>query len=130
MNSLQINLNKTILAKHSLCLEIEQFMLQNHISSSQRFKIVTCVLEAVANVMSHTDNSSANMTLILHYRDRKLIVDLLDNSALHSNQVPQQCPDANTQSGRGLWIMHSWMDNVRVQESVAGTHLQLSLSIR
>ncbi|MCL1049532.1 ATP-binding protein [Shewanella abyssi] len=130
MNSLQINLNKAILAKHSLCLEIEQFMLQNHINSSQRFKIITCVLEAVANVMNHTNNGSADMTLILHCRDNKLIVDLLDNSALHSSKAPLQCPDADTQSGRGLWIMHSWMDNVRVQQSVAGTHLQLSLSIR
>ncbi|MCL1057908.1 ATP-binding protein [Shewanella gelidimarina] len=130
MNSIQINLNKSVLAKHSLCLEIEQFMLQNQISSSQRFKIVTCVLEAVANVMNHANNGSADMTLILHNRDNKVIVDLLDHSVLHSSKAPQQCPDTDAQSGRGLWIMHSWMDNVRVQESVAGTHLQLSLSIQ
>ncbi|PKG56610.1 ATP-binding protein [Shewanella sp. Choline-02u-19] len=130
MNSIQINLNKSVLAKHSLCLEIEQFMLQNHISSSQRFKIVTCVLEAVANVMDHANNGSADMTLILHNRDNKVIVDLLDHSTLHCSKAPQQCPDTDAQSGRGLWIMHSWMDNVRVQKSVAGTHLQLSLSIQ
>ncbi|GIU17382.1 hypothetical protein TUM4261_36920 [Shewanella sp. c952] len=128
MNSLQINLNSAILAKHSLCLEIDQFMLQNQISSSQRFKIITCVLEAVANVINHGNNSAKEMVLILHSGDNKVVIDLLDNSKLHDSQAPQQCPNIVTESGRGLWIMHSWMDNVRVQESVAGTHLQLSLS--
>ena len=128
MNSLQINLNKALLAKHSLCLEIDQFMLQNQISSSQRFKIITCVLEAVANVINHSNSNSKEVILILHSGDNKVVIDLLDNSKLHHNQAPQQCPNIVTESGRGLWIMHSWMDNVRVQESVAGTHLQLSLS--
>lgn len=128
MNSLQINLNKALLAKHSLCLEVDQFMLQNQISTSQRFKIVTCVLEAVANVINHSNSSSKEMILILHSGDDKVVIDLLDNSELQNNQAPKQCPNTATESGRGLWIMHSWMDNVRVQESVAGTHLQLSLS--
>ncbi|ACJ28394.1 hypothetical protein swp_1614 [Shewanella piezotolerans WP3] len=128
MNSLQINLNKTLLAKHSLCLEVDQFMLQNQISSSQRFKVITCILEAVANVINHSASSSKEIILILHSGDNKVIVDLLDNSPLHGNKSPLQCPDTNEQSGRGLWIMHNWMDSVRVQESVAGTHLQLSLS--
>lgn len=128
MNSLQINLNKALLAKHSLCLEIDQFMLQNQISTSQRFKIVTCVLEAVANVINHSNSRSNEMILILHSGDDKVVIDLLDNSALQNNQAPKQCPNTAAESGRGLWIMHSWMDNVRVQESLAGTHLQLSLS--
>ena len=128
MNSLQINLNQNVLAKHSLCLEIDQFMLQNQISTSQRFKIVTCVLEAVANVLNHATGSKQEVILILHCTDKKVVIDLLDNSKKHCSQPAQRCPDTDAESGRGLWIMHSWMDNVRIQESVAGTHLQLSLS--
>ncbi|WOT06350.1 ATP-binding protein [Shewanella youngdeokensis] len=128
MNSLQIKLNNTVLAEQSLCQQIEQFMLYNSISSSHRFKIVTCVLEAVANVMQHTNDKDAEMILILHNRDNKVIIDLLDNSPLHNSQTPDKCPDIYCESGRGLWIMENWMDSVKVKQSATGTHLQLSLS--
>ncbi|WP_299810800.1 ATP-binding protein [uncultured Shewanella sp.] len=129
MNSLQFNLDRKIMAKHSISREIEQFMLQNQVSDTKRFKVITCVLEAISNVFTHATPKLNSLIIILHCDHQQVVIDLLDSSRMQAIKAPTDCPHAKATSGRGLWIINSWMDNVRLQETVAGTHLQFSLSI-
>lgn len=129
MNSLQFNLNRSIMAKHSISREIEQFMLQNQVSDTKRFKVITCILEAVSNAFTHAEPQLNSLIIILHCDHQQIVIDLLDNSQMQALTPPTDCPPAKSTSGRGLWIINSWMDNVRIQESVAGTHLQFSIAV-
>ncbi|ABV86756.1 ATP-binding protein [Shewanella pealeana] len=129
MNSLQFNLDRNIMAKHSISREIEQFMLQNQVSDTKRFKVITCVLEAVSNVFTHAAPKLNSLIIILHCDHQQIVIDLLDNSPMQPQTAPTDCPPANATSGRGLWIINNWMDRVRIQETVAGTHLQFSIAV-
>ena len=129
MNSLQLNLDRNVMQSHSISKEIDQFMLQNQVADSTRFKIITCTLEAIANVFEHATPSLKRMIVILHCDSHKVIVDLLDNSPHKTVLQPTSCPATNASSGRGLWIINNWMDSVRSQQTVAGTHLLLTLAI-
>ena len=129
MNSLQFNLNRDLMSKHSICKEIEQFMLQNQVSDNKRFKIITCTLEAIANVFEHTIPPVDAMIVVFHCDCHKVTIDILDDSLHHEFTQPNSCPPAPENSGRGLWIINNWMDSVRSQKTVAGTHLQLTLAV-
>ncbi|WP_028771794.1 ATP-binding protein [Shewanella waksmanii] len=126
MNSLQFNLSQSAIHSQHFCTELDQFLLQNSIIAGQRFKIVTCILEAVANIAQHSQVDLAQVSLIIRCERDKVTIDLLDNSPFIEPQKPS-CPPPLSLTGRGLWIMQNWMDQVRVQASVAGTHLRLSL---
>ncbi|MGS0682943.1 ATP-binding protein [Shewanella sp. 125m-7] len=129
MNSLQFTLNRNIMSKHSISKEIEQFMLQNQVSDTKRFKVITCILEAISNVFIHAKPKLGSMIIVLHCDEHKITVDLLDDSPLQILEAPKSCPPAESPSGRGLWIINNWMDSVRMQKTVAGTHLQLMVAI-
>ncbi|MGM8892110.1 ATP-binding protein, partial [Psychrobacter sp. 1Y1] len=121
MNSLQFNLNSNIMTTHSISREMEQFLLQNQVSDTKRFKVITCVLEAVSNVFMHASPELDSMIIVLHCDEHKITIDLLDDSTQQTLEAPKTCPPAESLSGRGLWIINNWMDSVRMQKTVAGT---------
>jgi len=127
MNSLQLNLNHQVIEQQQFCVELDQFMLNNAINDRQRFKVITCTLEGVNNILQHTQCNAANITLLMHCNADRIIVDLLDTAEYHSLPTPTDCPDINTENGRGLWIMYNWMDQVLNQPTVLGNHLRMSL---
>lgn len=127
MNSLQLNLNQHLWDQNQLLQELEQFLLQNDVNPRQRFKLITCVLEAVGNVLSHGTSQMEKVVLIVHCNHDALTVDLLDPSFTPELAMPDNCPSRDSETGRGLWILHNWMDKVRFQHAINGTHLRLSL---
>lgn len=127
MNSLQLNLNQSLWEQNQLFQELEQFLLQNHVHPKQRFKLITCVLEAVGNVVRHGACPLEKVILIVHCNHDSLTVDLLDPSFTPELAMPQNCPSRDGETGRGLWILYNWMDKVRFQHAINGTHLRLSL---
>ncbi|NRD74662.1 ATP-binding protein [Shewanella sp. VB17] len=127
MNSIKLTMSHSFWDNNLLCIEIEQFLEQNRVHSQQKFKIITCVLEALSNVLEHTDSQLEEIIIILNCNSDRVTIDLLDNSPYTPLEGQVVCPSPLSLSGRGLWIMQSWMDQVRCQTSVAGTHLRLSL---
>ncbi|EDQ01533.1 conserved protein of unknown function, might belong to anti-sigma regulatory factor, serine/threonine protein kinase [Shewanella benthica] len=127
MNSIQLNLSQKIWSSKLLCAEFEQFLQQNNVPTQQRFKVITCILEALSNVLEHTDSRLEQIVVILHCDQELIIIDLLDNSPYTPIDNQVDCPSPFSLSGRGLWIIQNWMDQMRFQSSVAGTHLRLSL---
>ncbi len=127
MNSLTFTLTDKAWQQDLLCLELEQFMLQNSVLKQERFKVVTCILEALGNSIKHASSELSDITVILHCDHDKITVDLLDKRPPHKANGEPNCPQPMAGSGRGLWIMNSWMDQVRFQPSVQGSHLRLSL---
>jgi serine/threonine-protein kinase RsbW len=127
MNSLQLNLTPQIIEQQQFCIELEQFMLNNQVCDKQRFKVITCTLEGVNNILQHTSCDAANITLLMHCNTDSVIVDLLDNALYTELPALIDCPDQNEEQGRGLWIMYSWMDQVWNQPTVLGSHLRMSL---
>ena len=127
MNSLQLNLSQQVIEQQQFCIEIDQFMLSNAINERQRFKVITCTLEGVNNILQHTQCDAANITLLMHCNADRIIVDLLDTATYRPLPTPTDCPDKNTENGRGLWIMYNWMDQVLNQPTVLGNHLRMSL---
>ena len=127
MNSIQLNLSQKIWSSKLLCDEFEQFLQQNSVPTQQRFKVITCILEALSNVLQHTDSRLEQIVVILHCDQEIITIDLLDNSPYTPIDNQVDCPSPFSLSGRGLWIIQNWMDQMRFQNSVAGTHLRLSL---
>ncbi|MGL5669537.1 MAG: ATP-binding protein [Shewanella sp.] len=127
MNSLQFNLTHDQWSQQPFCSELEQFMLMQNVHERQRFKVITCILEAVSNVINHTEDSREPIVLIVHCNHDRIIVDLLDRSPMVPKVSFDQCPDQLSEHGRGLWIMYNWMDAVRFQTTVLGSHLRLTL---
>jgi len=127
MNSIQLNLSQSVWNSNLLCQELEQFLQQNRVHIQQRFKVITCVLEALSNVLEHTDNQCEDIVIIMHCNPDRITIDLLDNAPYRHIGAQIECPSPFSISGRGLWIIQNWMDQVRFQASVAGTHLRLSL---
>lgn len=127
MNSIKLNVSQNVLSSHLLCIELEQFLAQNSVQSQQRFKVITCVLEALSNVLEHTNSQLEEIIIILHCDHDRITIDLLDNSPFIPLNEAASCPSPLSLSGRGLWIIQHWMDHVKFQSSVAGTHLRLSL---
>ncbi len=127
MNSLQLKLSKQVWQSASFCPEIEHFMALNKINNKQRFKVTTCILEAVGNIIAHGRSNLDDIIIILSCHHDRVTIDLLDNSPLAVLSPPKTSPQPDAISGRGLWILHNWMDKVRYQASVQGTHLRLSL---
>lgn len=126
MNTLQLELSKEVWHSASFCPEIEHFMALNNVQSKQRFKIITCILEAVGNILAHGNTDIDKIIIIIGCHHDRVTIDLLDNSPLVPINTPDACPQPEAISGRGLWILQSWMDQVRYQASVQGTHLRLS----
>ncbi len=110
-----------------LCLKIDQFLEQNNVSSQQKFKVITCVMEALGNVIEHTTCQLEDIIIILHCNSDRITIDLLDNSPFTPLNEEATCPSPLSLSGRGLWIIQQWMDQVKFQSSAAGTHLKLCL---
>ncbi|BAJ01482.1 ATP-binding protein [Shewanella violacea] len=127
MNSMQLNLSQKIWSSKLLCAELELFLQQNSVLTQQRFKIITCILEALSNVLEHTDSRLEEVVVILHCNQEVITIDLLDNSPYTPIDDQVDCPSPFSISGRGLWIIQNWMDQMKFQASVAGTHLRLSL---
>lgn len=127
MNSIQLNLSEQIWSNKQLCDELEKFLQQNGVRTQQRFKLITCILEALSNVLEHTSSQLEEVVVIVHCDQQLITVDLLDNSPYLAIEGQIKCPSPLSLSGRGLWIIQSWMDQMRFQASVAGTHLRLSL---
>jgi serine/threonine-protein kinase RsbW len=127
MNSIKITLSQCILNDNLLCIELEQFLEQHNVKPEQKFKVITCVMEALGNVLDHTNSQLEDIILILHCNSDKITIDLLDNSPFTPINEEATCPSPLSLSGRGLWIMQHWMDQVKFQSSAAGTHLRLSL---
>lgn len=127
MNSIQLNLSQKVWSSKLLCSEFEQFLQQNSVPTQQRFKVITCILEALSNVLQHTDSRLEQIVVILHCDQDIITIDLLDNSPYTPIDNQVDCPSPFSLSGRGLWIIQNWMDQMKFQNSVAGTHLRLSL---
>ncbi len=127
MNSIQLNLSQKIWSSKLLCSELEQFLQQNSVCTQQRFKVITCILEALSNVLQHTDSRLEEVVVIIHCDLEVITIDLLDNSPYEPISDQIECPSPFSLSGRGLWIIQNWMDQMKFQASVAGTHLRLSL---
>ncbi|WP_333481915.1 ATP-binding protein [Shewanella sp. MTB7] len=127
MNSIKLNVSQHVLNSNLLCTEFERFLAQNNVHPQQRFKVITCVLEALSNVLEHTNSQLEEIIIILHCNSDLITIDLMDNSPFISLNEEVSCPPPLSLSGRGLWIIQHWMDLVRFQSSVAGTHLRLSL---
>ena len=89
MNTLQLKLSQEIWHSASFCPEIEHFMALNNIPSKQRFKILTCILEAIGNIVAHANSDSNNVIVILSCRDDRVTIDLLDNSPLVQMAPPE-----------------------------------------
>ncbi|WP_144209652.1 ATP-binding protein [Shewanella donghaensis] len=129
MNNLQLNLALNSMTADQVYDELEQFLSRNGLSSLQRFKLITCILEATNNVKQHCSEVADDVTVMLQYKNSHIIIDILDNSEFTSLPAPKVCPDNSTANGRGLWIMHQWMDQVQQQATVLGTHLRLSMQL-
>ncbi|AEG09448.1 ATP-binding protein [Shewanella sp. SP2S2-4] len=127
MNSLQLKLTQEQWRIQQFCPELEQFMLLQNVHERQRFKVIICVLEAINNILDHTEAGLEQIVLIMHCNDDRIIVDLLDHSTVLPKIEPHHCPEQMNEHGRGLWIMYNWMDEVRFQPTVLGTHLRLIL---
>ncbi|QFU23409.1 ATP-binding protein [Shewanella eurypsychrophilus] len=127
MNSIQLNLSEKIWTSKMLCAELENFLQHNRVRTQQRFKVITCILEALSNVLEHTDSQLEEVVVIIHCNQDIITIDLLDNSPYTDIDDQVSCPSPLSLSGRGLWIIQNWMDQMRFQASVAGTHLRLSL---
>lgn len=127
MNSIQLNLSQKVWSSKLLCAEFELFLQQNSVPTQQRFKVITCILEALSNVLEHTDSRLEQIVVILHCDQEIITIDLLDNSPYTPIDNQVDCPSPFSLSGRGLWIIQNWMDQMKFQNSVAGTHLRLSL---
>ncbi|NRB22203.1 ATP-binding protein [Shewanella sp.] len=127
MNSIQLNLSQKVWSSKLLCAEFELFLQQNSVPTQQRFKVITCILEALSNVLQHTDSRLEQIVVILHCDQEIITIDLLDNSPYTPIDNQVDCPSPFSLSGRGLWIIQNWMDQMKFQNSVAGTHLRLSL---
>ena len=127
MNSIKLNVTQSMLDDNILCLEIDQFLEQNNVSSQQKFKVITCVMEALGNVIEHTTCQLEDIIIILHCNSNMITIDLLDNSPFPPLNEEAACPSPLSLSGRGLWIIQQWMDQVKFQSSATGTHLKLSL---
>lgn len=127
MNSLQLNLTENMIIQANFCSQLEQFMIQHQVSERQRFKIITCAMEGLNNIIEHTSSQASDITLLLHCDQERIVVDLLDKSDFIPITTPSDCPDKEQESGRGMWIMYNWMDQVLSQQTVLGSHLRLSL---
>lgn len=127
MFNLQINLDKSNIDQIQVSNKVNDF-LKPHVNEQQTFRIITCIMEVLANLIEHTDDSLKKVILIIHCDTNEIIIDILDDANFTQLTIPDECPDINETSGRGLWILRQWMDSVSYQPTVSGTHLRLSLN--
>ncbi|WP_299490232.1 ATP-binding protein [uncultured Shewanella sp.] len=126
MLNFQINLDKSNINQSKVCNDVDNF-LKSHITQQQRFKVITCIMEVLANLIMHTDDSLNKVIIIIHCDIDNIVIDILDDANFTLLKAPDDCPEADQLSGRGLWILEQWMDEVSFQPTVSGTHLRLSL---
>ncbi|MDO6619576.1 MULTISPECIES: ATP-binding protein [unclassified Shewanella] len=129
MNNTQLNISINSMTADQVYDELEQFLISNKVEPLQRFKLISCALEATNNVQQHSADDAEDIKLLLQKNDNKLIIDILDNSNFTPLAPPSTCPNKHKANGRGLWIMHQWMDQVQQQATVLGTHLRLSINL-
>ncbi|MCL1124911.1 ATP-binding protein [Shewanella surugensis] len=126
MFNLQINLNKSNIDQIQVCKDVDDF-LTLHVTEKQKFRTVTCIMEVLANLIEHTDESLNKVIIIVHCDSHEIVIDILDDANFTLLKAPEECPEADELSGRGLWILEQWMDEVNFQPTISGTHLRLSL---
>ncbi|WP_298775753.1 ATP-binding protein [uncultured Shewanella sp.] len=127
MVNLQINLDKSHIDQIQVSKKVNEF-LKPHLNEQQKFKVVTCIMEVLANLIEHKDDSLKEIILIIHCDTSEIIIDILDDAHFTLLTIPDTCPSVNETSGRGLWILRQWMDSVSFQPTISGTHLRLTLN--
>ncbi len=90
--------------------------------------IVTAIIEAVANAMTHGNQSDIHKktTLIVSMRENSLHVEVLDEGeGFDLDTLPDPLAPENIMklSGRGIFLIKSFMDSVDFDFSGKGTRL-------
>nr|WP_238401035.1 ATP-binding protein [Alloalcanivorax marinus] len=112
---------------HGVVRALERYLEANGVPELARFKVVTCMVEAVANVVCHTEVGLRDITLTVCCEAGKVSLELTDPSHVSDFTWPIQQPGALDQRGRGLWIIHNWMNAVSHVVCEQGSRLRMEL---
>ncbi len=93
-----------------------------------RFKIAIAVREAAVNAVLHGNAYDPKKKVRLAYEDRgdRLIITISDEGAgIHPDRIPDPLAPENLlkTSGRGIFLMRSFMDDVQFRTLQPGTEI-------
>ena len=127
MKPFEIKLSEALWKNNGVVRVLEQYLEANGVPSLPRFKVVTCMVEAVSNVVCHTDVRLNEISLSVWCEQGRVYMELSDPSRCADFAWPIQQPNVLDQRGRGLWIIHNWMNAVSHVVCEKGSRLRMEL---
>ena len=127
MHRFHLRLSEILWRNHGVVRALERYLEANDVPELARFKVITCMVEAVSNVVCHTDVPLNEITLVAECEDGKVCLEVADPSHVFDVSWSVNEPDAQDQRGRGLWIIHNWMNAVSHVVCAQGTRLRMEL---
>ena len=127
MKPLICKLNEQVWTSSVLATRIEAYLESAAVPSLERFKVITCIMEALGNVFCHTDCPEEQVILFINRDAQRLAIEITDQAKTTTITWPDECPDIEGERGRGLWIIRNWMDTAEYVPSEKGNRLYLEL---
>lgn len=108
----------------------DEFAAQVGFGDDDRHKITMSVREAAVNAVLHGNAYDPGKKITVSYEadERKLLISIRDQGrGLRETEVPDPLAEENLlkTSGRGIFLIKSFMDEVRFRELAPGTEITL-----
>jgi serine/threonine-protein kinase RsbW len=108
----------------------EQFATRLGFSEDERHKITMSVREAAVNAVLHGNayDPHKKITVAYHSSGQSLVITVTDQGrGLSEDEIPDPLAEENLlkTSGRGIFLIRSFMDEVRIRDLHPGTEVTL-----
>jgi anti-sigma regulatory factor (Ser/Thr protein kinase) len=123
--TIQIDCDASCVALAAEC--VRAYCNHHCVDESTLFQIVTCVMEALNNVIEHAayERPGERIYVVCMIVKNQVIVQMIDRGGPMRETPPLAAPGLNAEHGRGWLIMRGWMDAIIYRRRRGENFLQL-----
>jgi len=105
---------------------------EHHLIDGQlAFQIVTCVMEAINNVLEHalTGEKDQRIIVVCKIKEESIVIEVFDRGLQMTDKPSLGMPALDSEQGRGWNILRRWMDEVSYRRHRGENRLRLKKNI-
>ncbi len=115
MQSISFDIESLLERVSLVGIAISALCREHRMDDTACFQMETCVVEAVNNAIIHAYENKAGNNVHIEWlmQDKQLTITISDTGKTMIQPIPEKLVAAESESGRGWFIMQQWTDSVR-----------------
>jgi serine/threonine-protein kinase RsbW len=108
---------------------LERYFAATGLAGRDAARLLLCADEALVNAVAHAPQTP--VLVAAWVRDERVVLEVSDEGPGFDVGQAGRCelPDLNAEHGRGLYIIHHFMDRVRIDSCGSGTVVRMELQL-